>query len=62
MNKVNLDINHYFKKIGVFPSGRDRLAVDYNKLLETPFNLFLIITERGVRVKTYGAKELVLSK
>jgi len=59
---LSLDIKDYFKKIGSYKSGRDRLAVDYDKLLATPFNYFLIITERGIRVKTYGAKELLYKK
>lgn len=59
---LSLNINDYFKEIGKYPSGRPRLAVDYDKLLATPFNYFLIITERGVRVKTYGAKDLIYKK
>lgn len=55
---LNKDINYYFKKIGEYKSGRPKMAVDYDKLLTTDFNFFLIITERETRVKTYGAKDM----
>jgi hypothetical protein len=51
------DIDYYFKEIG-----KGRKAVDYDKVDSVDFPINIIITERKVRVKTFGAKEHLYKK
>lgn len=55
--QVSEDINYYFKDIL-----NGRKAVDYDKIDKEGFPINIIITERMVRVKTYGAKSFIFNK